>query len=779
MLRFLCKVKDAEILGPIIPSMKACLEHRHPYVRKNAALAMFHAHRLHGDALIPDGPELMAQFLASETDVAARRNAFLMLMHEQEELAIDFLAHHLADVPLYGDGFALLVLELTRRVCRRDPSQKSRFVRVLFQMLSSSSAAVSYEAAWTLVSLSSAPTAVRAAALTYTTLLNGHQNDSNVKLIVLERLEGLKKMGHTKILQELLMDILRALSSPNPDICQKVLQVAMDVVTARNVQDVVGIFKKEVQKTLQEGDNRTVHDFTAAKGAVYRQMLIRAIHSCAVKFPQVAESVVHTLMDLLTSGNALENNDGGTGMQVVIFVRAIVEQYPDLRLGLLQKLLASLEDIPSNANDVVCVCLWILGEYSEQKDDMVSGAYNTITELLGEPPFVVFQAEGKDKEAGADGDAPKLITKNVVLSDGTYATQTVYSEKATANVGDKTPALRKMIASGDVFLGEILAVCLTKLCLRAKEGEGFDPLVVKGMIAKTCLICCGIVKMAEVTVSAQRSSYTDCQERLTLCCRALLDPQAQELLRATFLQDGKKRFGQFLKQLKENEKESAKDGKTKEEEKAAKEGIVKPTAQPDDLIHFRQLHSLSTQMGDIDLDDGADLARATGYDDAGSLLSHELSHVYQLSGFADPVYAEALVTVHDYDIVLEILVMNRTPNTLANLTVELSTMGDMKIVERPQAHTIGPLDQMNIRASIKVSSTETGHIFGTIVYEDMSTREKCYIHLNDIHMDIMDYIRPATTTDEMFRNMWAEFEWENKGMLGSFRSIDAATKTSC
>jgi coatomer subunit beta len=144
------------------------------------------------------------------------------------------------------------------------------------------------------------------------------------------------------------------------------------------------------------------------------------------------------------------------------------------------------------------------------------------------------------------------------------------------------------------------------------------------------------------------------------------------------------------------------------------------------------------------------------------MLSNQLNHVYQLSGFADPVYAEAFVTVHDYDIVLEILVINRTPNTLANLTVELSTMGDMKIVERPQAHTIGPLDQMTIRASIKVSSTETGHIFGTIVYEDTSTMEKGYINLNDIHMDIMDYIRPATCTDEMFRSMWAEFEWENK-----------------
>ena len=34
--------------------------------------------------------------------------------------------------------------------------------------------------------------------------------------------------------------------------------------------------------------------------------------------------------------------------------------------------------------------------------------------------------------------------------------------------------------------------------------------------------------------------------------------------------------------------------------------------------------------------------------------------------------------------------------------------------------------------------------------------------LNDIHIDIMDYIMPASCTDHEFRNMWAEFEWENK-----------------
>lgn len=95
------------------------------------------------------------------------------------------------------------------------------------------------------------------------------------------------------------------------------------------------------------------------------------------------------------------------------------------------------------------------------------------------------------------------------------------------------------------------------------------------------------------------------------------------------------------------------------------------------------------------------MSQATGSKEDGD-GAKRLSHVYQLSGFADPVYAEAYVTVHDYDIVLEILVINRTPHTLTNLTVELATMGDLKLIERPQSHTIGPLDQRIIKANIKV-----------------------------------------------------------------------------
>ena len=42
-----------------------------------------------------------------------------------------------------------------------------------------------------------------------------------------------------------------------------------------------------------------------------------------------------------------------------------------------------------------------------------------------------------------------------------------------------------------------------------------------------------------------------------------------------------------------------------------------------------------------------------------------------------------------------------------------------------------------------------------------SSDRNCVV-LNDIHIDIMDYIVPASCNDTEFRQMWAEFEWENK-----------------
>ena len=55
------------------------------------------------------------------------------------------------------------------------------------------------------------------------------------------------------------------------------------------------------------------------------------------------------------------------------------------------------------------------------------------------------------------------------------------------------------------------------------------------------------------------------------------------------------------------------------------------------------------------------------------------------------------------------------------------------------------------------------HVFFFIVYDVSGTaHDRNCVVLNEIHIDIMDYIMPGSCTDSEFRQMWAEFEWENK-----------------
>ncbi len=74
------------------------------------------------------------------------------------------------------------------QVCRTNPEQKGKYIKIILALLQSRSTAVVYECAVTLVSLSSAPTAVRAAANCFCQLLVS-QSDNNVRLIVLDRLQ--------------------------------------------------------------------------------------------------------------------------------------------------------------------------------------------------------------------------------------------------------------------------------------------------------------------------------------------------------------------------------------------------------------------------------------------------------------------------------------------------------------------------------------------------------------------------------------------------------------
>ncbi|XP_059641322.1 coatomer subunit beta-1-like [Cornus florida] len=736
-LRFLCRLRETEIIEPLIPTVLLNLEHRHPFVRRNAILAVMSIYKLpQGEQLLEHAPELIEKVLYTEHDPSAKRNAFLMLFNCAQDRAVNYLFTNIDRINDLGEQLQMVVLELIRKVSRANRGEKGKYIKIIISLLSAPSTTVIYECAGTLVSLSSAPTAITAAANTYCQLLLS-QSDNNVKLIVLDRLNELKS-SYRHIMVHMIMDVLRALSTPNLDIRRKTIDIALELITSQNIDEVVLMLKKEVMKT---------QNAELEKNGEYRQMLVQAIHSCAIKFPEVASTVVHLLMDFLGDSNV------ASAVDVVLFVREITETNPKLRVSIVTRLLDTFYQI---RDACVCSCaLWIIGEYCFSLSEVESGIA-TIKQCLGELPFYVVTEEGEGQDASKDSQQVNYTTvssrRPAILADGTYATQSAALETAISpptlvkgslvSVGN----LRSLILAGDFFLGAVVACTLTKLVLRLEEVQPAKVEVNKET-TQALLIMVSMLQLGQ-SLFLPHPIDNDSYERIVLCIRLLCN--TGDKIRKIWLQSCRQSFVKMLadKQFRETEEVKAK---------------ANISAQPDDLIDFYHLKSRKG-ISQIELEDEVqdDLKRATGEFMKDGDEANKLNRILQLTGFSDPVYAEAYVTVHHYDIVLDVTVINRTKETLQNLCLELSTMGDLKLVDHPQNYTLAPESSKQIRANIKVSSTDTGMIFGNIVYETSNVLERNVIVLDDINIDIMDYISPSACADAVFRTMWAEFEWENK-----------------
>ena len=113
-LRFLSKMREKDILEPLVASLRANLEHRHSYVRRNSVLAIYNTFKCFED-LMPDAPELIGEFIDGESDVSAKRNAFVMLCNSDQERAVQYQLSVIDSISSMGDIIQLVMLELIRK----------------------------------------------------------------------------------------------------------------------------------------------------------------------------------------------------------------------------------------------------------------------------------------------------------------------------------------------------------------------------------------------------------------------------------------------------------------------------------------------------------------------------------------------------------------------------------------------------------------------------------------------------------------------------------------
>ena len=244
---------------------------------------------------------------------------------------------------------------------------------------------------------------------------------------------------------------------------------------------------------------------------------------------------------------------------------------------------------------------------------------------------------------------------------------------------------------GDFFIGASLATTLTKLALRFVQ-QVANPQMQNQFCAEAMLVIAAILHLGRSGLP-QKPISNDDAERLGLCLKVLTE--RSPILVEIFTDACRRSISLML---------AAKA----EEDAMAQKNLEKNnrSVQADDLVPFKQLLS-RTELGD-GLEDvfESSLSQAlvgSAQRSALDLSVSKLSKVTQLTGFSDPVYAEAYVNVNQYDIVLDVLIVNQTADTLQNCTLELATLGDLKLVEKPSPIILAPHDFANIRASVKVN----------------------------------------------------------------------------
>jgi coatomer subunit beta len=134
-----------------------------------------------------------------------------------------------------------------------------------------------------------------------------------------------------------------------------------------------------------------------------------------------------------------------------------------------------------------------------------------------------------------------------------------------------------------------------------------------------------------------------------MCLRVLSSDPEEQALKAVFLEKCRYAYD-FLT----NEQEVIKSVKTKLQKKKdslKNHGIYQNLKKIDDPIKFSLLKPKKAS-GSSRAEYDMDLDRATGLDAPRLDTGSKLSHIVPLTGYSDPVYVEAYINVHQYDIVM-------------------------------------------------------------------------------------------------------------------------------
>ncbi|OEH74668.1 adaptin n terminal region family [Cyclospora cayetanensis] len=793
-LRLVAKIRQQKVVEPLLEAIIKNLTHRHSYVRRNAVLCVLALIRHFGLEFVPHALEQVDQLLLMEGDASTRRAAFLLLLHCDTKRALLYIQQQQQQQGADGDEAALLamgeqmqlaILELVRKVCRLKLPAKAALLRVAVSLLNSASPSVAYEGASCVLAFNPSSAGVRAACGALTHLLL-QQTENNIKLIMLDRIADCVTAAKKGNLCDYVVDLMRGLQTNSLEVRGRILSLVGRLVSAETAPQVVGILKKHIAKAGE------AEALTTPGSSEYRAMLVQALSRCCEIHPQVMSSSLGCISDLL--GDA----DARVATSAAQLLRRLAATELSLRDSIIRHIVDAIMD--ARHPKVLRICIWTLGECCLALDATVS-IINAIYDALVPLPLDTATAP-EDLAATPAGmqQQPQVQTRTVILADGSYGTESVVQED-TDTSGKRTSTLREAIVGGDALLAAVVSICLTKLLLLSspeyfarrrqqrlaaaavtpagsgnRGGEGKENLCVSEdclripprCINQSLLVVSSLFKCVR-SVSGQTS---DAAIRCNQALRTILCLIKDAIRGGGKEGDGGKRGG-------------ARRGGAQGEQRREKGDVVArglvlngarllPQGGARDKDSLRncfvwfergreqQLEALTASKGGQSGEQDAEAADVAVGEKSplseASLFHQRLRSVQQLTGLADEVYVEAFLRLNQFDLLLELLVVNRTNETLYNVNVELAAQ------DRPAALTLPPFASVCCFSSLKLKSAEGAVLFGVVSLERKGSQHsgRQYILLAELSLDCLPFVHPTWIEPSEFRRRWQEFEWENK-----------------
>ena len=461
------------------------------------------------------------------------------------------------------------------------------------------------------------------------------------------------------------------------------------------------------------------------------------------------------------------NKQDDNALEAAVFVKEVLERHSEYRKDAEESIRNNLYEIKSPK--ALRVLIWCLGEYSESEDDL-NKAYNVLMENIGQIPLTI---SSKDKvsntKAGTqqpEETKQKVITKTVILADGSYGTETIVVDERKHTNQDEIHdlntryPLREFIESEEFFLWGVLSITLWKIIIKLKQklNKNF-----KKMSIDSLIFFCSYLRIHQ----SNKKFDPDNKNRIAFWVKVLSDINKTPVLVLDKIVSGEGR--KILSSIIERKIEQIEQRKIRKHDKA----LISNAVDPDELIQYRQFRE--QEQGETGFQFDIESDSTMDYDFSNQKKSKEEGEIrhYQLTGLSDAIYVEAKLEIFQHNLNLTLLVVNRTKNTLPSVNVTLLTLGSIKLVSKLPTINLKGYSSETMHASLKVFNTENGGIYGYINYEAVNPVS---IPLDGIEIDFMDSLHPGYCTEVEFKKMWADYEWENKITVNTTITDTAANK---